>query len=334
VACVSGAAALAGLRWQATDTPVVIAAVGLTPLGVPAGVVAVLSSVVLVVLTRGRARALTTALLVVAVVLTVAHLWWQAPLVLGPAAPTRGPGLTVLLQNVEDADPSAFAARVTAADADVVVCVQPMGDFVEAALAAGLRASHPYAVGTGANGGAGPAGAVVISRLPLSGAEWIPNGGESRVVTVRAPDLGTAVDIFALHPRSPSHGRLWAADHRGIAGFLDDRYGDAPLPPALVAGDLNATLDHRPVRALEARGFSDAVDQTNGGLQPTWPAPGTRRQWGLAVPPFVQIDHVMVSPRLVVTRVERFATPGTDHLGLVAQVHAAVHAAVPAASGG
>jgi hypothetical protein len=46
----------------------------------------------------------------------------------------------------------------------------------------------------------------------------------------------------------------------------------APGDLQLIAGDFNATLDHRVLRRLLGRGYADAADAAGDGLTWTWPA--------------------------------------------------------------
>jgi endonuclease/exonuclease/phosphatase family metal-dependent hydrolase len=144
------------------------------------------------------------------------------------------------------------------------------------------------------------------------------------VVTVQTPQLGN-IDVLALHPTPPYQKGGWTADYKRITTYIRDHYsaGAAARNSVIIAGDLNATLDHAPIRRIRAMGFADAADQLNLGFQPTWPAPGSVRRFGISIPPLVQIDHVMTSPALVATSLTTFHSEGTDHLGLLARVQRA-----------
>jgi hypothetical protein len=79
-----------------------------------------------------------------------------------------------------------------------------------------------------------------------------------------------------------------------------------------VVGDVNATLDHAPLRAA-LTGARDVAADCGQGLVATWPA-RLPRWMG------VQIDHVFTSggPRPLNFRV--LDLPGSDHRALLAQV--------------
>lgn len=86
----------------------------------------------------------------------------------------------------------------------------------------------------------------------------------------------------------------------------------------VVAGDFNATRDHRPFRDLLAAGFSDCADIAAKRPWPgfTWPA--NRRY-----PPIMRLDHILVSPGLTVSETRTVQIPGTDHRGVLAVLNLA-----------
>ena len=88
----------------------------------------------------------------------------------------------------------------------------------------------------------------------------------------------------------------------------------------MIVGDLNATMDHAPMRELVGRGYDDAATQAASGWQPTWPAAGEVSRFGLAVPSLLPIDHVFLSTGLRAVSTESVTIAGTDHRALVATV--------------
>ncbi len=88
----------------------------------------------------------------------------------------------------------------------------------------------------------------------------------------------------------------------------------------MLVGDLNATMDHLPMRTLVGIGFEDAATQADSRWQPTWPAAGEVSRLGFAVPSLVPIDHVFLSSGLRALRTESVTVPGSDHRALVATV--------------
>lgn len=104
---------------------------------------------------------------------------------------------------------------------------------------------------------------------------------------------------------------------RRLEDFLSKRYGDDARRPVVMAGDFNASRDNAPFRRLLDRGFEEDMDQTNGGYQPTWPADGSRRLFGLRLPALVRIDHTLVSQALVAGRAKTIHIAESDHNGVV-----------------
>lgn len=98
-----------------------------------------------------------------------------------------------------------------------------------------------------------------------------------------------------------------------VPGWRDDlaRLGTwcAGPGPVVVAGDLNATLDHSALRE-GMTGCSDAADQRGQGLVPTW---GPR----LVGP---QIDHVLGSAGIEATDFAVADVPGSDHRAIIARL--------------
>jgi endonuclease/exonuclease/phosphatase (EEP) superfamily protein YafD len=88
----------------------------------------------------------------------------------------------------------------------------------------------------------------------------------------------------------------------------------------MIVGDLNATMDHVPMRTLVGIGFEDAATQAHSQFQPTWPAAGQVSRLGIVVPSLVPIDHVFVSSGLRALHTDSVTVQGTDHRALLALV--------------
>jgi endonuclease/exonuclease/phosphatase (EEP) superfamily protein YafD len=125
---------------------------------------------------------------------------------------------------------------------------------------------------------------------------------------------GGELHLLAVHPSPPVDSvAAWQDDQRVIRRAALSRPG-----PTMVVGDLNATMDHAPLRALVRRGYEDAATAANSGFQPTWPASGVVSRLGVPVPSLLAIDHVLVTGGLRAVRTESFEIKGTDHRALVA----------------
>ncbi len=222
--------------------------------------------------------------------------------------------LTVMTANLLHgrADPDALARTVQRHDVDVL-CVQEVHRAALDALADRLagRLPHQHTLpGTG-GGGAG-----IFSRHPLAdptcpdGYGFPPVMADVRVPTGRAPGTRT-ITVLSFHSKAP-------LGNGGTGPWSDDldRLGrlTAGHPGSLiVAGDFNATRDHRPFRDLLAAGFTDAAQDAGAGLVPTFPAKPYRV-------PIAALDHVLLGRGLVGLRVRTVPTPGSDHRAVIARI--------------
>ena len=288
-----------------------VALVALTPWGTPTALVVVLAGAGLVALTRHRLRVTSAVVTALGVVALGLHLMWIAPLYIGDAPrPAPGPGLVLLAQNFEYGSVDDLDAAVRDHDVDVLVLTDVVPPQRRAVLTSALARRLAHHIGD-------EGGSLVLSRYPLRADAFISDGGDSRRAQVESPQLGL-VTVVAVHPTPPYLGRQWSGDHDRIRTRVADELRTGS--PVIVAGDFNATLDHRPMRRLLDLGLTDSVDQTNGGLSPTWPADGSRRVLGIPVPALVQLDHVLVSGSLVATRSQDLSLAEADHRGVLVSV--------------
>lgn len=126
-------------------------------------------------------------------------------------------------------------------------------------------------------------------------------------------DVGWPITITLVHPPAPLRGgqRAWQLDMDRLLSALSTTDG-----PQLVAGDFNASRDHRAFRRLLAAEFVDCADVAQQRPWPgfTWPA--NRR-----FPPVMRLDHILVSrPGAIVRETRTMAIPGTDHRGVLAVI--------------
>lgn len=162
------------------------------------------------------------------------------PLYTGSRPAPAGPAaLVVTTQNLEDADPLALAAAAQEVHTEILVLTDAAAASATVIHDTTLGRELHHRIGLTGNG---VEGSVVFSRYPLSASVDITAGADSRMVTALVPHLGK-VDIVALHPRPPYETRAWMADYQAINDFLSSRYRDGG-GLVVIAGDLNATLDH------------------------------------------------------------------------------------------
>lgn len=281
-----------------------------TPFGLPSYAAALVLLLLLALRRATRSR-----LLVVPIAVAVAglalHAVWFAPLVSGSApraaadAPTAGVMTANLLAGAGDA--TRLVVEASEAGTDVLVVSEVTRGDVAEMEGVGLSDVFPHRLGQ-AEAADGFVGAtMVFSREPIELVETLDTTFDGMLV--RTGDLS----VLAVHPAPPTLYADWKADHRAILEVAAREEVD------VIAGDLNATLDHAPLRALVDAGYRDAAELTNAGLAATWPVDGGFPLLSL-LPPSVAIDHVLVSEAWTVTMTRTVDVPGSDHRAVLATV--------------
>ena len=114
----------------------------------------------------------------------------------------------------------------------------------------------------------------------------------------------------AAHPTPPVRFPVRWHEELGDLAAWASAEADGDLPVVL-AGDLNSSQDNPAFRRLAAE-LTDAHSALGRGWVRTWPQGG-------AVPPFVQLDHVLVDG-LPVVDVGTIRLPRTDHAAVWARL--------------
>jgi endonuclease/exonuclease/phosphatase (EEP) superfamily protein YafD len=286
------------LRQFDIASPLVVGYVAGTPFVMFSGVAAVLALVV----ARWWSGAAVAGALTVVLVLT------QVPLYLGSAR-ADGPSTAITLMTVNlhygSGDAGGVVRLARNLDVDVLALEELTVDARNAMEDAGLDELLPHSV---AAPDIGPRGNGIWSRHPLD-AVAVPDGFRRTPVAVEVDVGEQTVFVAVVHPPSPfpANTAEWSAELGRLADWLGTIDG-----PAVVAGDFNATYDHRAFRDLLATGLRDAAEQVGAGFLPTYPA--GRRQ----IPLLITIDHVLSGGGVVAVELERVDVVGTDHAGLVA----------------
>ena len=234
-----------------------------------------------------------------------------SPLILhdqGPPAaeaPTRVAALNVKNSNREF---GAVAAWLNACDPDVAVVQELDAAWMEA-LEAALEGHRRLPTDTARDNNFGIA-VFVRSGVPheelevhhtKAGLPWIE-------AVICAP--GGPLRIFAVHTVPPMGSGAHRARNRQIEDVLARAARSAE--PALVLGDLNATIWSSALRGPLARASLRPAG-LGAGLRGSWPA-------ALRFTGGILIDHVLVDDRLTVLG-HRVGPPvGSDHLGVVVEV--------------
>lgn len=284
--------------------------VAFTPYALPLYVLALLMLAVAWARAEGRWRLLARALAVGVLAGTVMHAVWVAPAFVGSlAAASPDASLRVMTANLMLGQASAQGVVdvATAEDVDVLVLQEVDRQALGRLRAAGLEDRFPHAAGRPAPGAEGT---MVFARRPVR--QVAPIGTAFGGYQVRV----AGVTIVAVHPRPPTGDvQDWVADHRAVRRTAYDRTG-----PAMIVGDFNATTDHRVLRELAGRGWTDAATSTGARWQPTWPADDQVSVLGVILPPLLTLDHVLVNEHLRAVSTKTVTVEGTDHRALVVEV--------------
>lgn len=223
-----------------------------------------------------------------------------------PQPSVGGPSLVVASANLYygKADPRVVVELVRAHDVDVLSLQELTPEAVAALDAAGLAELLPHRVFQ-PDGRA--AGTGLASRHPLRARPSNPDAYHFQPVA-RVDVPGAApVEVVAVHVVAPV-GRIDPAEWRAELVALPP-----PGPGRILAGDFNATLDHRPLRGLLDTGYRDAAASVGTGLRATWPT-------DTSLPPFAAIDHVLVGPGCAVRSFDVITLPGSDHRAVVTEI--------------
>ncbi|OKK02507.1 hypothetical protein AMK26_22975 [Streptomyces sp. CB03234] len=286
--------AVTGCRLFGTDavTPVPQLLALLPWLAVPAGLALLLS--------LPARRPLLTAWAGGALAVT---LWFTQPY--GPAGtPAHGPvtaRLRVLTANVEFGDATAELLATARRERPDLLFVSEC----DPDCARTLGARYPYGAHVAA---AGSAGSVILGARPLTAEPALP-GTTMGMPGATARVGGKDVTLRLAHPMPPLPGRIGLWKHElGLVGAFAAAHKGRPV---ILAGDFNATQDHAAFRSvLDAGALHDAARLGGAARTGSWPQDGT-------LPPYAQIDHVLVSDDFSVRGARFLDLPGSDHRALL-----------------
>lgn len=296
---VGAAVVLAVGRGFALTSTIGVSVVALAPWSLVPAAVAVGCLLVL-----GGWRPAALAALVVALV-SYPHVGVFVPVRLSDAAPI----ITVMTANTRHggADPDVLVASVVEHGVDVLAVQELTPDSIGGLTRSGLDEVLPYRSIAVQPGGTDVG---LWSSYPLDDAQML-TGFVLNPVQARISVAGRQITVIAFHSRAPvstNDTELWRSDLDRLAEVLRN-----PITATIVAGDFNATRDHRQFRDLLDTGYSDTGDDAGTGFLPTYPAD---RIWG----PLIGIDHILVSNDLVGVDVVSVHQPGSDHRAVVASI--------------
>lgn len=237
----------------------------------------------------------------------------QAGAFIPASRPVDQVGLAVMTANLRlgHGDPRVVVALAAGHAVDDVLAVQELAPSAVAGLhEAGVDRLMPHRI---IAPGAAGAGAGLWSREPLTDATVVAGFGFDPVRADVTLD-GERYTVMSFHSKAPLYNGgtgPWESDLRRLSALMAD------LPaPLVVAGDFNATRDHRQFRnLLNSNGYRDAADDAGAGVLPTFPA-------GRSIGPIARLDHVVLSADLVGVSAESAAVGQSDHFAVIAQVTA------------
>lgn len=219
--------------------------------------------------------------------------------------PVPDPQVSMLMLNVQygRADVEQLLPHIKAAD--ILIFVEYTPAFQEGLRQAGVMEAFPHQEGS-VREDAG--GTMILSRTPLE-LVGMTEGTPFDNVLARTSIDGVEWHVLGAHP-SPPHfgGEQWEAD----ASALVDLFSPHQPERLVAAGDFNAIRQHSTMQLLTGPDLLNSA-HSGAGWTPTWPM-------NSIIPPFAQIDHVLVSPRVVVERPRRIVVDGTDHAGFTFRV--------------
>ena len=154
------------------------------------------------------------------------------------------------------------------------------------------------------------AGAAIVSRLPIVESGCIEFGSWPLMWAEidHAGTLARWVNVHCAAPQPSEEHRIWREQLRFLSGLATAKQ------PIVLAGDFNATSDHRDFRELLAAGFVDAYAAVGAGRGATWPSVH-------GMPGLMRLDHVLVNRHLMPHSVGTIRLPGSDHRGLQAEAN-------------
>jgi len=253
---------------------------------------------------------------VLAAALVGCQAFWLFPLdVREPAAEAAGTPVSLVAMSINaelgGADAAGITALVRDRHVDVLAVEEYTPGLARRLTEAGLDGLLPQRVAHPRDRAGGTA---IYSSYGLKDSGVLPN--TQFTMSVARLDLpggsGAGLRVVAVHTRAPVGDGLdqWRSDLAAVARADD---GSGPL---LLAGDFNATYDHREFRALLAstgggRTLVDVAASLGSRLVPTWPMRGYRL-------PGIALDHLVTSQDIRGSGYSVHRLEGTDHAAVVA----------------
>ena len=247
-------------------------------------------------------------LMVISGLLIVLHLFWTVPELLpgsAEAAPAGSARLRVMTANLLYHNDRAdrLGEQIRSGNPDLLVLAEVSPLTLERLRSSGALDDYRYSE---TRPQVGAFGSAIFSRFPLTDAAAPEIAGQQFLRATVQVDEQRRFVVYAVHTISPVN-REYTEQWRAQLDTLREEVRAAELP-VVMAGDFNATRDHRPFRRLTSAGVRDTHDVVGAGWTPTWNASS------LSVLRLMRIDHVLASPAFAVTGYDVGDEFGSDHL--------------------
>ncbi len=221
-------------------------------------------------------------------------------------------GLSVMTLNCRfgRADPEEVVRCVRAYGVEVLALQEVKGKLLESLQAAGLNQLLPYLTqGVASPDDNGGHNVIFSAKQPVKASPSALDLPAAAVPLVELKTSSGPIRVASVHPKSPQRGaRQWGMGIAALARLIH------PPVPTIVMGDCNATLQHPTFRAMLAEsGLHDASLHLKAGSHPTFPSAS-------ALPPLIEIDHILTDGGLVPQSMHALRIPGSDHRALVARL--------------
>ncbi len=147
-------------------------------------------------------------------------------------------------------------------------------------------------------------GSAIFSRLPIEGdVIWVNGWPMTEAVFALEGESIRIINVHTVAPTTNASVTLWRRQFAELADIARSASG-----PLIIAGDFNATNQHRPLRSLAESGLDDAFIETGTGVGATWPV-------GSIVPrPLFRLDRVLITDDIRALGHHHGAPNGSDHL--------------------
>lgn len=204
----------------------------------------------------------------------------------------------------ESQDVHATVAALMEEKADVLVVQEVTPRHLHELEDAGACDQYPYRA---MSVDSSHTGLGVLSRFELSDPEWLVVAGEPQLKVWVAIPGGRKMRVYAVHAPSPLPAKVqyWRAWYELMACELSSELKQSEHP-VVVAGDFNATVDHRLFRSLLRCGLCDT-----GTLMCSWQMTWSTR-WSV-LPALCRIDHVLTSSAVGIRDYRVAKRTGSDH---------------------